>query len=257
MRLKDLLLGPLFHWSSVLIRREWIDQIGSFDERLKVAEEWELTLRLALAGCPMARIPQPLTIARKQRDGLTTSITEVEGRLVLDKVFSDPQLPKELLTYEDFARASELIRVAGSAYLKNDSTNGWNFLERALHYSADFPETCAEPLLARLVAFVTGLTSEEPGQVINRIAASIPSGVSQFQKVRRTLWSQYYLQGAFLAFQMRDTAKCITYAFRAVAKSPKVARNKGLYSIIAQSLMGHPTPSRSSDYRKSLVDSLA
>ena len=34
-----------------MVRKEWIDRVGTFDETLRACEDWDMWLRLAYAGC--------------------------------------------------------------------------------------------------------------------------------------------------------------------------------------------------------------
>jgi glycosyltransferase involved in cell wall biosynthesis len=61
---------------TVAIRRSAIEKAGSFDEKLKYLEDYDLTLRLAMEG-PWAFIREPLVI---WREGAANSLSQQAGR---------------------------------------------------------------------------------------------------------------------------------------------------------------------------------
>lgn len=54
------LLGTL----TVMVRQEVMSRVGPFDPELALAEDWDMWLRLAEAGCVARRIPEPLARCR-------------------------------------------------------------------------------------------------------------------------------------------------------------------------------------------------
>jgi glycosyltransferase involved in cell wall biosynthesis len=63
---------------SALVRRDAFVAAGGFDTRHFGAEEWELWVRLAAAGCRMAHVP--LRLVERRMHGANTSLVEVERR---------------------------------------------------------------------------------------------------------------------------------------------------------------------------------
>jgi glycosyltransferase involved in cell wall biosynthesis len=52
--------------SSVMVRREWLDRVGTFDRRITrpTVQDYDLWLRLAAAGCAFAVVDEPLALYR-------------------------------------------------------------------------------------------------------------------------------------------------------------------------------------------------
>lgn len=73
--------GNFVGTSTVMVRRQAVLDLGGFDESLRVAEDWDLWLRLA-ARWPFAAINESLMIYRKRPGSLQSdSIDLAEGRL--------------------------------------------------------------------------------------------------------------------------------------------------------------------------------
>ncbi len=98
--LQPLLLGCFFGPPMVMIPRACLNRVGGFDPDLKLGEDWDLFLRIALAGLPIRRVPEVLVRCRAHRMNTTRDLarTAVFGRIVLDRTFADPRLPARLLT---------------------------------------------------------------------------------------------------------------------------------------------------------------
>jgi glycosyltransferase involved in cell wall biosynthesis len=77
--LKENVVGT----STVMARRQAVLDVGGFDEVLKVAEDWDLWLRMA-ARWPFAAINEVLTIYRDRPEGLHADpVALAEGRLAV------------------------------------------------------------------------------------------------------------------------------------------------------------------------------
>ena len=59
--------GNFIATGSQLFRRAWLERVGGFDERLRLIEDVDLLLRLAIAGARFVRVPsaQPLFLYRR------------------------------------------------------------------------------------------------------------------------------------------------------------------------------------------------
>jgi glycosyltransferase involved in cell wall biosynthesis len=68
--LELLLRENMLPTSSVLFRRACLVRTGMIDESLRQAEDWDLWLRFALAGCTFAYVPAPLCRRRMHQDNL-------------------------------------------------------------------------------------------------------------------------------------------------------------------------------------------
>jgi glycosyltransferase involved in cell wall biosynthesis len=90
---EPLLLGNFIPVASVIIRRDWWDQLGGFDESLRVVEDWDLWFRFAAAGGVAEVVREPLTLYRWHAGSMTNNQTRMcEGRLhVLDRALRLPR----------------------------------------------------------------------------------------------------------------------------------------------------------------------
>jgi len=72
---RDLLRGNSINMSTVLIRRETLASVGPFDESLRTAEDWDLWLRLFLAGHRLHYMATPLALTRHHTENCHVRIS--------------------------------------------------------------------------------------------------------------------------------------------------------------------------------------
>jgi glycosyltransferase involved in cell wall biosynthesis len=239
--LSQLLLGPLFLWSTVMIRRTWLEQVGSFfEEDLRVGEEWELTLRLALAGCPMICVPEAITIKRSQLSSLGREAYQYDmpSEAILNKAFADPRMPPALRGLQPTACAVWLVSKAASAFLMGDRDCGRAYLERALETDPTLAGENRQLLVERLTSYVVGLSLDSPAVALSQLMPYLPGPNATKRILRRHIWGKYYADEAFRAHRSGSSGRCTIYAVRAITSRPAYLKNRGLVSILLRSVIG-------------------
>jgi len=95
MIFERLLLGNFIGMPTVAVRRECFAGIGPFDESLRTTADWELWLRLTRKN-RVGYMDQPLAKYRLHGSSMHRNIANKERDCfaILDKVFSDPELPR-------------------------------------------------------------------------------------------------------------------------------------------------------------------
>lgn len=90
---EKLLLGNFVTVSSVIIRKDWFEQLGGFDPTLLVCEDWDLWLRFSAQGGMAGVVHEPLTCYRWHGASMTNNQTRMcEGRLkVLERALGSPR----------------------------------------------------------------------------------------------------------------------------------------------------------------------
>jgi len=108
LSLEEMLLENPVHTSTVLIRREWFETAGVFDESLIRCQDWEMWFRLRIQGCQFRYIDEVLAKVRFHDSNSTRDHESVKRSmfLLLDRVSNHPKLPTELRS-KDFRRKLE------------------------------------------------------------------------------------------------------------------------------------------------------
>jgi hypothetical protein len=157
----------------------------------------------------------------------------------LDKIFNDPRMPAELLDLRDLARASQLIRIAASAYSTSQLEMGRDILQHALETYPSLASEHFDFLVDLLVYRIRGLSLDDPKVALQQVTQYLPGDNTFLKKLKRRLWGRFYEIAAFQSHQLDQRAKCIAYAIRAVGITPSCLRNRGLVSIFVRSLVGN------------------
>ncbi len=122
--LSDLVLGFPFSPSDMVIRKEWMDQVGLFDETLvNGAEDMEYPCRLALAGCQFASVDQALNYRRYNLKKSHRSMLKRKNEYdqVLTRVFLDPRCPEKIKGLTDEAFAKRTLPLAYVSFSNQDT----------------------------------------------------------------------------------------------------------------------------------------
>ncbi len=239
--LRQLLLGPQFVWPTVLIRRSWLEKTGGFDETLRIGEEWELTLRLAMAGCQFVCVKKPLAIIRVQPHSLSRELHHYDphGTKVLDKIFSNSSLPEEYLELREVAYKVQHVKHAGSAFLAGDFETGETLLHQVFRGdNKDSDEENFDFLVAQFVTFIFGLSLGKTKDVLDQVVKCLSRHGERASRFTMKIWEKYYVEAAFQAYQRKRRFQCVKYIARAILHNPRCLQNRGLASILARSLIG-------------------
>jgi hypothetical protein len=96
----------------------------------------------------------------------------------------------------------------------------------------------ADRLLEIIGAYAWNHMTGDPLVFTNRIFSNLPGKLAGLQRLRRRAIARTWMVGAFRAYQYQDMAKVRSTALKAIAAVPSTALNRGLVSILAQSVAG-------------------
>jgi glycosyltransferase involved in cell wall biosynthesis len=133
--LADFVLGFPFAPSDLVVRREWLDRVGPFDERLVYfGEDQDMYCRLALAGGAFGRVDRALNLRRHHSGRYDRRFAErlVHDREILAAVLSDPRCPPEVRALQDEALANHLMVRAFHAFAQDKRLPGQAYLREAV-----------------------------------------------------------------------------------------------------------------------------
>lgn len=132
--LVELLEGYPFTPSDVVMRREWVERVGLFDESFRLnSEDLNFHLRLALQGCRMAGVDRALTY-RQVHTG--RKFKDIAGKMqtylrALDTAFWHPDCPPDALYLRDRAYARHYRFWGVQALLQEEPELGRELLRQA------------------------------------------------------------------------------------------------------------------------------
>jgi len=229
----ELLLGNPLHVGSVLLRREWQERVGLFDETLRSYEDWDLWLRLARSDCPMGWVPRPVSLYRFHGEQMTRIGEQMTTATfaVLDKTFADPGLPAAWRARRDEAYSRAFLRGAAQAYSATDFPRAEEYVSAAVRLDPTLRADQAEPI-ARLVAgWANHVKTREPLAFLANVYAHLPDELAMLRRRRRRDLAREALQLAFTAYRRGDSATARHRASQAVRYQPKVLLNRGVLAM--------------------------
>lgn len=117
-----------------MFRTDTVLNIRGFDEHFSALADWDLLMRLALAGCSFSYYPAVTAIYR-----LSSSSMSLDRFGVLDealrlnkKIFTSDQLPEKYRCYEDLLKSLRYLETASRYYASEDLSSARGVLDKLL-----------------------------------------------------------------------------------------------------------------------------
>jgi GT2 family glycosyltransferase len=236
LTLKGWLFNCLGMPGSVVVQRTWFERMGGFDRACEIAEDWDLFLRLAHAGCGMAWVEAPVCQYRQHADNSTHAIeTHRRGSLrALDKLLSQPSLPPEAAAAGPRARAWVWAVFARRALLAGDDARGREYAAEAVRAFPAFAEAEKVGLLELL------LTMDGQGEAVAakglaaRLGPALPISAAELRRAEARA-----AMAAFFRLRREAPGAARGYLWRGVRRDPRWLANRGVLGfIVRQGLRG-------------------
>lgn len=231
--LDHLLLENPFAIGGILVRRNWFDRIGAFDETLSPCADWDLYLRLAAAGCRMMGLEDIVVAYRNHQAQMTRSAERMrQARLgVIDKFFLRDGLSADLMSYRDRASASALLKAAASEY----GCGQFDMAERDLTEAVRLDPSWLDDACIRLVENLRGWSDApqwgDSEAYLLTISEHIPSRLQSLRKPLRRAMAAAILRKEFGASRNKWRADKGAL-LRAVCYDPAWLSNRGVLRML-------------------------
>lgn len=233
--LESILFGGLAPVHAMLLRRDWFDRVGGFDEQFAYCEDMDLWYRLALAGCPMEWVPGLVCQYRLHATNMSRSpeIHFAYLRRALDKAFADPRMPVGLRTRKS-ERSAQLDLMAAARLL----AGGWesearDHIERAIATDPGLTENDGWRLAELVVGVQSDVWSDDRlgAFTINILQDRMPA-------LADTIATVDAKKRFYTAFSERQ-AGAVRQSWVDVARQdPRWLLNRGGWSILGRSFTG-------------------
>lgn len=231
-----LLWNPL-HVCSVMMRRDWQQKVGLFDESLHAYEDWDMWLRLARAGCRMGWVAHPVSLYRfhtrqmtRDKDRMTTATFAV-----LKKVYSDPDLPQEWLSLKDRAYSSAYLRAAIQAFRMGDTQEGADALAEAVRLDPALMEKNGDIMANRLLGLSDSPKVMDRLPFLESIYTHLPESLSTLRDQRKRRLSQAAVELGFRSYNAEDYTRARHFMWRAIQYRPQWLANRGVVAVLLKS----------------------
>lgn len=220
---------------SVLVRKQYVEQAGGFDENLKQVEDWDLWLRLAYAGCRMGWVESFVCAYRFSPHQMTRNATQQKQASiqVLDKFFAQSDLPEH---YRDLLGLvySRLYRLsAGREFAAGQPAAARDSIEQAACYQPELRGNWTRAQVAELLEpiYFPGFT-RDPLDHVAEMFTGLPAGL---QARRRWAFGEVGMRSFYAAHQRSDWPEVRRAAKVVLQNAPQRLVNRGVLSILWQS----------------------
>lgn len=195
--LRELAVDCFLVVHTPLVRREWFDRVGLFDEHLpwqgQYCEDWELWLRMVKAGCQFSYVSEPLVAYRILKGSHVTSVEKMEWSsfAVLDRFFAASDLPDEVIAVKPEAYGLRRLWISFGYY----AAGAWNDAQRNITAAlAVFPDLGDNPslILQKVVDAALIPRVKDPLTFVDSVLTHLPQEIIHLQRYRS------YLQGRIM-----------------------------------------------------------
>ena len=174
----DLVLGYPFSPSDMVVRRQWVEQVGLFDEALiNGAEDLDYPYRLALAGCKFVSVDKALNyrryyLNRARRD---QHMRKQESDMVLNRIFQDIRCPEVVLALMNKAFSRHTLRFAFLSFTYQDTKFAQTLLREAVQKAPDIVQGDPAPIVDYFLLLTINTGVDDHGALLKMIFDQFPT----------------------------------------------------------------------------------
>ncbi len=226
--------------NAVLVRRNWIEQCGGFDESLRQSEDWDLWLRLANAGCKMDWTKEIVCVYRIHSSNMVHNAAKQRYYLlkVLDKFFNQVELSSDLVALRSHAYSKAFIRGAARLYVADLPEAAAVDIEQAIKYNPSLVDGKGDSLFFPLVGWANDPIVNDPYEYIARIFNNLPPSANRLKTRKKEAYALVAKNQLFDAYRQNDWGEIRRCLIKIANLSPGMLRDKGIVSVILQMVIG-------------------
>jgi hypothetical protein len=226
--------------NSVLVRREWLERAGLFDETMRYVEDWDLWLRMSRLGCRMEWLEEVVCCYRIHGSNMARHAQLMKAGMLtmLDKLYVQPDLPSEIVDLRDRAYANVYLDVAARAYAAGDVEAGKECLAIAIEREPALLEGNPPRVLDSLASFAQGPLAGDANVFMERLVNHLPAGasLSHWSSIRKAR-GLLHAVAAFEHYEYQDYWRAVKEVALTLVRDPSWLRHRGLISIGGRALV--------------------
>ena len=213
-----IVLNPI--WSGApLMRRECVERVGGY--RPLVVEDWDLWLRISLAGYTFACVQEPLGAYRMTAGSIMSNVARVErdSMAMLDDLFADPALPAPVQARRNDAYGTTCLWLSWRYYHSHQWEAAQRCLERALSF---IPQLNNDDmfLVNLLVEGAFGAYISNPLGFVEGMLAHLPPSVRRLERYAAYMRGQTHLGVALRLYGRGQLGEAQDHLRQALALQP-------------------------------------
>jgi glycosyltransferase involved in cell wall biosynthesis len=232
------LLDCPFIPSATMIKRSCFEAVGGFDLEQEAAQDWDLWLRMAAAGCVMRWLKRSVCKYRLHGGGLTVDIERQKRGYMraLGKHLGDDHHSPAVLAVRGEAYANAYLHAAAREYAVGQIETAQEDVREAAKFAPDWIDSGI--LLERLLRQgQSPLITDTLESYVSTVLSHLPPGIFTARSRNRAL-ARVAAASLFANAGRQNRSKMSGLWWRVVLNDPAWLRNLGFLSIGLQSLLG-------------------
>jgi glycosyltransferase involved in cell wall biosynthesis len=223
--LRELVIVDLIWSGAPLIRRQCLEQVGLFDEKLpwrgQYAEDWDMWLRIAQAGYQFACVQEPLGGYRMLPHSVMANVSKLEDGAfaVLDKIFANSEPPADVLAVKAQAYGNTHLWLSWRYY----GAGLWDDAQRNLAEALTLlPQPVEQPedLLESLWGDALSVRVSDPVKFVSDVLDHLPPCAASLRQYRARLLANVHVGLALRDYAFGDLEQAKHEIAEAIALSP-------------------------------------
>lgn len=225
---------------TVLVKKEWIERVGGFDPELFIAEDVELWIRLALAGCSVIWTRQSVAVVLIHGTNSLRNWLHVKNGLVdtLDKMFSYPNFRRKLKMSQEEVYSRFRLTLAWQAYESGLLEQGKQELVRAIELYPGPGEHNNDAILKSIIDHSQYFLVNDPIAFVKQVFQNLPTDLVHLEQYRRVALNKVWLSKAWRVYKDGELSIIRHSLIYAIWYEPKCLKDRGIISMLIQSIVG-------------------
>jgi glycosyltransferase involved in cell wall biosynthesis len=155
LNLETWLLHKPVNLSTIMFRREWLEEMGKFDTQFEPVEHLDLILRLTLMGCKAAWWRQITVCCQDGEISEYVNIEQVEKALnsLYKKFFMRQDVPSKIVSLSSQFRYENLVWMSGICYQRGHFKEMANYLQISLAHTSLCPTEILCDWIKKLMSY--------------------------------------------------------------------------------------------------------
>lgn len=216
----------------VLARRQWVEAVGGFDEQLRRAEgaeDWDLWLRLAYAGCQMEWTQDIVCLYRLHDANMTRNEARQKAAhiAVLDKFFTAHGDDGTVVQHKNLAYVATYLHGARREYAVGQIQEAQDDLRRAAELDPSLLTDRRQHVFDVLVSYCAHPYAADASQYIQLVFDNLPGEFESLRRQRAEALAAGYMVIFYSARQRGDWRAVAESFAHAVYHNPRWLRNRG------------------------------
>jgi hypothetical protein len=219
-----------------MVRREWLDAVGFFDEEFSHhsygSEDWDIWLRLSYKGCLMDWIKDILCQYRTHPGSMVHNANrQRDGMLyVLEKFFNQPDLPQNLHEKRNDVVSNALLRSSARLYAGENFQSAIQGVDQAIELTPNLMDNHGEGLFQALMGWINDPIVENPDCFVKNIYSHLPASASDLKKRKHKALGLLARSNFFKGTNHSNWKLVKSSTWQIITNDPVLLLNRGIAS---------------------------